>query len=276
MRFAPLAARVLAALVALAPIVGHRAAASDDPAPAAPRSIYRIDPALDGAVTGAALAGIVLPALYARQIISRRCPCPGSEVNLFDRPAIGNDSHAADLASDVTLGLALGAPVLADALALRAPAVLVEDVVVFAETLAVAGVLVSAVKYTVQRPLPRVYDDHDPVLAAAPGGYRSFYSGHTTLVFAALGSASMTMGWRDDRWLAPWLATTIVGGSVAVERVAAGRHFPSDVIVGALTGTAVGIVVPWLHRRPTATSGVHLGLQELAGGGLALAARGRL
>jgi membrane-associated phospholipid phosphatase len=35
-----------------------------------------------------------------------------------------------------------------------------------------------------------------------------------------------------------------------VERVADGRHSPSDVIVGAVMGTAVGIVVPLLHARP--------------------------
>ena len=40
-----------------------------------------------------------------------------------------------------------------------------------------------------------------------------------------------------------------MGSSVAIERVADGRHFPSDVIVGAVMGTATGIAVPLLHAR---------------------------
>jgi membrane-associated phospholipid phosphatase len=31
--------------------------------------------------------------------------------------------------------------------------------------------------------------------------------------------------------------------------VAAGKHFPSDVVVGALVGTGVGLLVPWLHQE---------------------------
>jgi membrane-associated phospholipid phosphatase len=34
-------------------------------------------------------------------------------------------------------------------------------------------------------------------------------------------------------------------------RVAAGRHFPTDVLVGALAGSAIGMVIPWAHARRT-------------------------
>lgn len=47
----------------------------------------------------------------------------------------------------------------------------------------------------------------------------------------------------------PWLAVGVFGGSVAVERVLAGRHFYTNVIVGVAAGTAIGIAVPLLHRR---------------------------
>ena len=40
-----------------------------------------------------------------------------------------------------------------------------------------------------------------------------------------------------------------VGTSVGIERVAAGRHFPTDVLVGVVAGTAVGVLVPYYHRR---------------------------
>jgi len=41
----------------------------------------------------------------------------------------------------------------------------------------------------------------------------------------------------------------LITGSVAVERVASGHHFPTDVTVAAVAGTAVGLTVPWLHFR---------------------------
>jgi membrane-associated phospholipid phosphatase len=50
----------------------------------------------------------------------------------------------------------------------------------------------------------------------------------------------------------PWAVTVAVGTSVAFERVAAGKHFYSDVIVGAAAGTAVGSLVSLLHLRKRA------------------------
>jgi membrane-associated phospholipid phosphatase len=47
----------------------------------------------------------------------------------------------------------------------------------------------------------------------------------------------------------PWLITALVGTSVAIERVLAGQHFPTDVLLGAAAGAAVGWLVPWLHAR---------------------------
>jgi membrane-associated phospholipid phosphatase len=103
-------------------------------------------------------------------------------------------------------------------------------------------------KYTVQRPLPRTYAG-DPTLLSRPGGYRSFYSGHVSVVFAALSVTAMTLEVRHHQHVWPWILAVAVGTMVAVERVAAGRHFYTDVAVGAVAGTAVGTLVPLAHRR---------------------------
>jgi membrane-associated phospholipid phosphatase len=47
----------------------------------------------------------------------------------------------------------------------------------------------------------------------------------------------------------PWLLTTALGTMMAIERMGSGDHFPTDVIVGAVAGLAIGITVPWLHER---------------------------
>ena len=66
-------------------------------------------------------------------------------------------------------------------------------------------------------------------------------------MFAALSASAMTIHLRYGAKTWPWVVTALVGSSVAIERVADGRHFPTDVMVGAVMGTTVGILVPRLH-----------------------------
>lgn len=226
---------VLLALVLTSPALGAR-------------SVYRVSPAIDGPIIAGTLLAGWLPYAYASKLIHPRCPCDPGEVNGFDRGAIGNRSSLADTLSDVTVAAAILVPAALDVHELGLGSELVEDLVVLTETLAINGAFVVLAKFTAQRPLPRTYEN-DPELVGSPGGYRSFYSGHTSTVFAALGAASMTAALRHHAGAWPWVLTGAVGASVGIERVLAGRHFPTDVIVGAIAGTAVGVAVPWLHRR---------------------------
>jgi membrane-associated phospholipid phosphatase len=237
------------------------------PSAAGPRSIYRINPALDGALIAAGTVASAIPYLFAKQLIHPRCPCDPREVNGFDRGSIGDASKFADDLSDVTMVAAVAAPPLLDALDLGVRGELLEDLVVYAETMAIDTAFVSVTKAAVQRPLPRVYAG-DAGLINTPNGYRSFYSGHTTSTVAALSAGAMTWTLRhgDTAWNRtwPWLVTGLVGSSVAAERVLAGRHFVSDVLVGAATGAAIGILVPYLHARAPAVS---VGIAPADGGG---------
>jgi membrane-associated phospholipid phosphatase len=174
-------------------------------------------------------------------------------VNSFDRGVIGNSSTSADIISDVTLGLAIVVPPIADWIALRRLRPWLEDAVVFAETLSVNGAFVTLAKFTVQRPIPRVYSD--PALASDPGNYRSFYSGHTSFAVSALSAASVTMNLRYGLTWQPWVVTALVGASVAAERIWAGNHFYTDVLMGAGAGLVVGAGVPLLHMH---THGLHV------------------
>jgi membrane-associated phospholipid phosphatase len=217
-------------------------------ATASAQSVYRVRESVDWPLSIAAGAAVIVPYALSKQLIEPRCPCDSHEVNRFDRRAIGNQSMLANVISDVSVGLSLTVPLALDAWTTGWNRTLYEDALVFAETLALNGALVTFAKYLAQRPLPRTYAG-DRALLDSPGGYRSFYSGHTSLVFAALSVTAMTARLRyGERWW-PWVITGAVGVSVAVERVADGRHFPSDVMLGAAVGSALGIVVPWLHAR---------------------------
>ena len=60
----------------------------------------------------------------------------------------------------------------------------------------------------------------------------------------------MTFWRRHPRGPARWIVAgtyLALASATAALRVAAGEHFPTDVIVGAAAGSAVGAAVPLLH-----------------------------
>ena len=241
------ASRLHLSLLALASLAltarpAHADAESDRPA-----AVYDVSFPIDGAVIVVSGAGILVPYALSSRLIHPSCPCSPSSVNSFDRGVIGNASDTADLISNVTVGLAIVAPPVADWLALGTSRTLLDDLIVFTESLTVNAALNTAVKYAVQRPIPRAYSD--PSVVADPGSYRSFYSGHTSLAFAALSTTSVTLNARYGLTWQPWVATVVIGASVGLERVLAGYHFYTDVLVGAAAGAAVGIAVPLVHLR---------------------------
>lgn len=211
--------------------------------------------------------------------VRRTCPCSSDGLPGFERIALGR-SEAAGAGSDVLVGAALVAPIVLDAVDVsRAGGSwrgYWEDVVVMAEAVLASGAINEVVKTAASRPRPRVHDlpSGSPDLADADS-YTSFYSAHTSNAFAAGMAYAFTFAHRhpDDpmRW-AVYGGAVAVGASVGALRVAAGAHFPSDVIVGAVAGTAIGTVVPWLHlRSPTTTLAV-----APTGGGAVVALSGAL
>ena len=77
----------------------------------------------------------------------------------------------------------------------------------------------------------------------------SFPSGHATEAFTVASVVAM----RSDGWVIPTVSYT-VASLVAVSRVYQQAHFPSDVLAGAVFGTAVGRFVVGRHQpaRPAA------------------------
>jgi membrane-associated phospholipid phosphatase len=259
----------IVALVICAWLSGEARAAGDADDPA---EVYRVRFAIDVPIIAVTSVASLIPYAFASRIIHPSCPCSPASVNSFDRGVIGNASDTADVISTATVGLAIVVPPIADWIALRRVRPWLGDVVVFAEALSVNGALVTAAKYTVQRPIPRVYSD--PSLASEPRNYRSFYSGHTSLAFSALSAASVTLNARYGLTWQPWAVTLLVGASVAAERVLAGYHFYTDVLVGAGAGVAVGTTVSVLHLRP---GGLRLSvLRPVEGRGAGLAIGGPL
>lgn len=107
-------------------------------------------------------------------------------------------------------------------------------------SLIASGLLVPALKSISGRPRPR--DSHAiEEKFGFFGGEQSFPSGEASQAFAL---ASVLASHSDSRWVQG--AAYGVAGLLAVNRIAVDAHWTSDVVAGALIGTAIG---RWVVRR---------------------------
>lgn len=131
-------------------------------------------------------------------------------------------------------------------------------VAIYCEALVVSLALDSLSKPLVSRPRPYTYGA-DPALVAhtqseGKDAYRSFYSRHSSTAFAASVSGALLFAQSTSDTNARalvWFAELGLAAATADLRTRAGMHFYSDVLVGAVMGSAVGVAVPLLHgARP--------------------------
>jgi membrane-associated phospholipid phosphatase len=143
------------------------------------------------------------------------------------------------------------------------------DAFIIAEAAVLAADVNQLVKFTVGRERPFVHvlpEDAKNTTRDPADNNLSFYSAHSTLVFSlavASGTVATLRGYR----LAPvvWASGLAVAATVGYLRIAADRHYFTDVLAGAAIGSVIGFVVPFLAHHPRWGWGhVRLGL---AGGG---------
>jgi membrane-associated phospholipid phosphatase len=227
---------------------------------------------VDGGITAAAALGAGLVTLIPVDTSTRW----RTHLLPFDRRLDGRLSASAARTSDVLgavdvvmpLGLLLGQDGMNRDYGKRA--------LLYVETLTVGVLLNGGSKYLVGRPRPYVYSD-DPQVQAytahqGKDSHLSFYSGHASMTFAAsvAGSYLFAQATLDHRARAAvWGFELALAGATANLRTLAGKHFYSDVIVGAVVGAAVGFAVPRLHGGPrvhlTAAEWVAIGTAPIVG-----------
>lgn len=86
----------------------------------------------------------------------------------------------------------------------------------------------------------------------APTASTSFISGHSsrTFAFAVFTSKTFTDIYGKGTLSTIVWATSLSAASLtAYSRVAAGEHFPTDVLAGAIVGSAIGYLIPVFHKN---------------------------
>ncbi len=123
----------------------------------------------------------------------------------------------------------------------------------YLETMLLANGIKEWMKLLVYRTRPYMYFDDYPQDMVEDGDWNcSFPSGHTTLAFAAAAFSTMVFCqcFPDSKW-----KYAVAGGAfglaatTGIFRMACGKHFFTDVLAGAVIGTACGFIVPYMHTK---------------------------
>ena len=250
-----------------------------------PRSL-RNNTRIDIGVTAMGATWFVMSEVLKSSLVPEKCRwCyragdGGDLLNPYDgwvrHRLLWKDTRTADITSSVLvgllepttqLGLLAGAAGNENALS-NFPL----DALIVAESTVVAGVMNQIVKFGFarERPfvhyLPRAPDAIRDLTASPSDDNLSFYSGHTTLAFV-VATASGTVATMRGYRLAPviWGTGLTLATTVGYLRIAADKHYFSDVVTAAVIGSIVGVGMPLIFHSPesAAPSGAGTSAQPL-------------
>lgn len=174
-----------------------------------------------------------------------------TDINKFDRSAIYQHSHAAEIASDVFQYTSMVSPAL-----LFIDKDIRKDwktfTPVWVETFALTSALTLFTKELAHRNRPYVYSDYDNGNKYSKDARSSFFSGHTSITAASTFFIAMVYAdyHPQSRWKPLiWTGAAIIPALTGLTRFKAGKHYWTDVITGYAVGALVGTLTPYLHRR---------------------------
>jgi hypothetical protein len=179
----------------------------------------------------------------------------------FDQHLKGRYSAGASHASDALLAVDVAVPG-----ALFVGQGITPDTVrrtaIYCEALLVSMALDSLAKPLGARPRPYTYSTDPAVVSHAQSegkdSHLSFYSRHASTTFAASVSGALLFADSTPDTNARalvWFTELGLASATADLRTRAGMHFYSDVLVGAVIGSAVGLAVTYLHGAKPHLSG---------------------
>ena len=188
-----------------------------------------------------------------------------SELFPWDRPVAGRYSESADKASDWAVVLGVAPLALAGAswgLGDASGADFAAYTLMFAQALALQSGVNLMVRSLEFWPRPYVYakdgygsgsrEAVEKAKNAEGEAYGSFFSGHTSAAFTI---AVFTGEWFSEVYPnSPyqgivWAGALSAASLEGILRIAAGKHYPTDVVVGALVGSGISLAVIKIHKK---------------------------
>jgi membrane-associated phospholipid phosphatase len=170
----------------------------------------------------------------------------------FDRKATYNWSPRSATISDILMYGAYTAPMwLGWSPIFRQKSNAGTMTVMAAQTFLLSAGITNVVKNSVRRPRPFLYNPDAPLAPKLErDGRQSFFSGHTSttaaLCFFTAQTYAKVYPQARSKYVV-WGAAIVLPALTGFYRIKAGKHFPSDVVVGYTVGALTGLAVPYWH-----------------------------
>jgi len=188
-----------------------------------------------------------------------------NDINGFDRQATFNWSQSAGGASDYLLVASILSPALLS-LSDRVQNDFTPVITMYFEVLIFSEMLPFFAKGITQRVRPLAYNENVPLeKKKTQNAKRSFFSGHTSTAFAmAVYLSSVYADYYPDSDLKPlvWTSSLLVASTVGYLRYVSGSHFPTDIITGAIIGSAIGYLIPLIHKKENENVNLSIGFSS--------------
>ena len=116
------------------------------------------------------------------------------------------------------------------------------------EILSINGLVTNFVKYASNRQRP---DSFYNTKNSDNESYKSFFSGHTSTAFAlGTSTAKMLTKYTDFDQRSIWIGTLGLASATGYFRMAADKHYFTDVLTGAIVGSLIGsLCFDWLDKK---------------------------
>lgn len=228
------------------------------PAARAEEATWELRPEVDVPVLAVELV-VAFGWLLGPQLAPAHCAplCDRADVWAVDRFAAGRDDRVWARVGDAGVAVTFAGGLIT-LLADEGWGAGLSDFVVWGQAVVGAMAAANMTSLAVRRPRPYVYGEEASEERRMNGtASLSFFSGHSATAFAGALALFQTVRARHPHGAGQWIALAAglsVATTVAVSRVLAGEHFPTDALAGAVVGAAIGWLVPELHRRELSLS----------------------
>lgn len=219
------------------------------------QGVYKLSYKTDATILSVGIAGNIPPLFLKKNkpVLSEETinSLNKNDIWKVDRFATNNWNKKIALASDITMFTSMLLPVV---LLANKPArsEAGKITIIYTETLLINAAVTNLTKELVKRKRPYNYNPNAPLSKKQErDATSSFFSGHTS--FTASSSFFLAKVYADTNPNSKWKPLVWTGAATlplttAILRVAAGKHFPTDVLVGYVIGAATGILIPHIHK----------------------------
>jgi len=238
-------------------------------------SVYKLKPAVDIPIIVVGTAW----SLYAFTKIYKKTPptdeqinnLKTSDVNSFDRWAVYPYSKTLDDNSYYPFYAAMPLPLIFFLTEKETRSDFLKLTFLYWEAMAVTGLLGTNATYHVDRYRPYAYfhdTEQSMEKAKRNNPKNSFYAGHVQVVATpTFFIAKVYADYHPDskiKWVFYGIAS-VATGATAYMRLRGGQHFPTDILLGTVTGALAGILVPQFHKTKS-TKAPAMGLMPYSTG----------